>query len=106
MGTRRSRAEWLEIIAAFRESGETAARFAARRGLKVSTLQWWTWRLAAEVRLVPVDVRRADVVAVAAPESASRDIVELVIGDAHLRFVAGTDARYVAQLVAALRDRC
>lgn len=38
---RRSRAEWRRLIEEQRESGESQAGFARRRGLSVNTLRYW-----------------------------------------------------------------
>lgn len=66
MAIRRSRAQWLEVLSEFEASGETLARFCARRGLSAGTFGWWRWRLRDEgrgpatrneVRLVAVDVQ-------------------------------------------------
>jgi len=49
-------------VAAWRRSGETAARYAKRKGLSVGSLRWWSWRLGRghgrdeAVELVAVEV--------------------------------------------------
>jgi hypothetical protein len=45
---RRSRAEWAQLVAAWRRSGESGGSFAARRGVVEGTLRWWAWRLEGE----------------------------------------------------------
>ncbi len=45
-GTRRRGAsEWQVLLAELAETGEERAQFCRRRGIQVSTLQWWQWRL-------------------------------------------------------------
>jgi hypothetical protein len=107
---RRSRAEWAALVAEFRRSGESVAKFAAKRGLQVSSLKWWCWRLGeakrsqAEereaVRLVPIDV-----VGLAAGASSSSTIVIATAG-AEIRIEAGIDVAYVGALVRELQSRC
>ena len=59
---RRSAEEWSRHVAAWRRSGETAAKYAERKGLSLSSLRWWSWRLGRDhgrnesVELVPVEV--------------------------------------------------
>jgi hypothetical protein len=106
---RRSRAEWAEIVAEYRGSGESVEKFAAKRGLRVSSLKWWCWRVRGastprrseardEVRLVPVEV-----VGLAARACGP---VMLAIADVEMRVDVGTDVAYVGALVRELRARC
>ena len=63
---RRSAQEWQRLVGEWERSGQTAERFAARKGLNRARLQWWQWRLRREapsapaasraVKLVPVQV--------------------------------------------------
>jgi hypothetical protein len=48
MSKRRSKAEWIKICEAHDRSGETAAVFARRRGVRRGTLEWWRWKLGRE----------------------------------------------------------
>jgi hypothetical protein len=107
MRARRSREEWAAIIAAFEQSGLTAAKFCASRGLKPETLKWWRWRQrsraterARDVRLVPVDLIDSTM-AVAAPPP-----VVIAVAGVSVRVEIGTDTTYVAALVAELGRRC
>lgn len=45
MKQRRGAEEWRRLVQDWKRSGETAARFAKRRGLSARTLVWWAWRL-------------------------------------------------------------
>lgn len=65
-----ARGRWSRLVAEWKRSGLTARAFAARRGIRASTLSWWHWRLrrggAADDRadddvdlgFVPVEVER------------------------------------------------
>lgn len=101
---RHDRAFWEKNIDAFEASGEEHASFARRRGVSVGAFRHWLYRLRRErhaqarhpsVRLLPVTV--------AAPTTS--ELVEVGVGGLVIRFRAGTDADYVAGLVAALRER-
>lgn len=45
--TRRSRAQWAELIRRWTSSGLSRAEFATRTGVDPRTLSWWRWRLGA-----------------------------------------------------------
>lgn len=111
MAVRRSRDEWLVLLAKFEASGDTAARFCAKRRIRPRTFGWWQWRLRDErhehvvpeperVRLIAVDLKRT-----VAPEAAM-GVVRIALADFELRIETGTDVAYVAALVDALRSRC
>jgi transposase-like protein len=76
---------------------------ARRLGVRPRTLQWWSWKLrgnesvkAAEFLPIVVAEHTA---AVATP-------IELETNGVRLRVEGGTDVRYVAALVAAIRAAC
>jgi len=48
MARRRSAHEWASLIREFEGSGETAASFAGKRGIRKDTLVWWRWRLGRQ----------------------------------------------------------
>jgi hypothetical protein len=50
---RRSRAQWLEVLANFEASGESIATFCAKRQISPRTFAWWRWQLRDERRAVP-----------------------------------------------------
>ena len=53
-GSRRSAAEWRELITMFKRSGETRKQFCAGNGIALSTFAWWQSRLRSEhSRAVP-----------------------------------------------------
>lgn len=107
MSKRHTRAFW-EQAAARVADGETTAVVARKLGVRPRTLTWWCWRLKREgsesrkAAFLPVVVRpvpRTSVVS--APEA-----LELVVDGVVLRVPVGADPSYVADLLAALRDRC
>lgn len=97
------------MVVELESSREPVERFAKRRGVRLQTLRWWMWRLSRDaVRVLPVVVRedRAAEGARSGPVASAAHVVELAIGDVHVRFGVGADASYVASLVAELRARC
>ena len=42
---RRSAKEWAGLVREWKRSGQTAARFSAKHGLRAASLVWWRWRL-------------------------------------------------------------
>ena len=114
MGARRNGEQWRKIVAAFERSNQSVERFCAKRDILPGTLRWWRWRLRStgdgpevaaprtndEVRLVPVSV-------VGMSAGNLRDAaVEITFADVCVRVEPGTDAAYVAMLVAEIRSRC
>jgi hypothetical protein len=112
MGTRRSRAEWESLVSELEASGQSVARFSARRGLKPETVQWWRWKVhradapggnaVGSVRLMPVTM----IESAATADVGNPALVEVSLGDITLRVAVGADPAYVASLVAALRAQC
>ena len=106
MGERRSRAEWVRIVAEA-DRGGSVESVARRHGVKPRTLSWWRWRLrrvqgaASEAitvhRMLPVVV--PDLRAVR--ESYDEIVVE--VREFRVRIGTGADVGYVASLVDALR---
>jgi hypothetical protein len=45
---RTSHEEWAKRVERWRDSGLTAAEFAAELGINAHSLSWWKWRLAAK----------------------------------------------------------
>ena len=104
MVQRRGYSEWVKLIEDFEKSGSSLDDFAAKLGVKPSTLQFWFYKLRKQAsrapRFLPVDV-----VASAAPKArqAMSEQMELALASgALLRFCVGTDVRYLAQVIAAL----
>jgi hypothetical protein len=105
---RRSRAQWLEVLGKFEESGDSIAGFCARHGIRPRTLSWWRWRLGGrrrsvhnKVRLVAVDVAPH----VLEPQRAENSI-RIALSNLVVHVEVGTDVGYVGALLEALRARC
>ena len=105
---RQQRAKWVEVVEEYEGSGLTQAQFVAQRGVALSTLQSWLRRRRAQgtgaVRLLPVEV-----VPTAAPVKreggeASTALEVALPSGVRLAVAPGTDVKYVAQLVEALRS--
>ena len=124
-----NRARWIKLVADFESCDLSQREFADERGLSLSNLRYWLYRLRKESRplvteaaersdqapkqapekkgsrLVPVEVvasaakPRTRVLVAAAPER----LLELALpSGARLRFPAGTDLAYLRSLAAAL----
>ena len=115
MGARRSGDQWLAIVTEFEQSSQSVERYCAKLDIRPSTFRWWRWRLQSasdrtrtlaalrekdEVRLVPVSVVGAT------EQVGGAAAIEITFADVSVRVVSGTDAAYVATLVAELRSRC
>jgi hypothetical protein len=47
---RQTRADWAKRIERWKDSGLTAAEFAAETGINAHSLSWWQWKLSAEAK--------------------------------------------------------
>jgi transposase-like protein len=99
------------------DAGGSISDVARRHEVRPKTLAWWRWQLrrgkvarsaikgsttkASAVQMVPVRVR-AKVQAVDPVD----DVIEIAVRGAVVRIRVGQDARYVAELAAALASRC
>jgi transposase-like protein len=110
-GVRRGRAGWSAAVAAWRESGLSAAEFCRRHGLVQSTFQWWRWRLGREATpgvaavpaLVAVRVVGSPADGGGSPAEPAAAVLELVLpSGVRLRVPAGFDERTVAGVLWAL----
>ncbi len=125
MGRRATAKQWQARVEAWKRSGETAAQFAATRGLKAQQLRWWSWKLSKaqagdqeaggtelaaprpQVTFLPVHVSTDS----STQQHGSNAPVEVMAGGGVVvRVGAGCDARWVATLVRALQapegERC
>lgn len=99
---RRSRAWWQQTVTEFLASGQSRAAFAARRQIHAETLRHWQGVLA---RKAPASPRGDGLVLLEVGEAAPAPgpaVLEATVGPAELRFLAGTDARYIGAVVAAI----
>lgn len=93
---------WVTIIDEFERSELTQERFARQRGLSVTTLRSWIYKLRRErnasVSLVPVRVVASTAPAARGPAAAGGEIeIELTTG-VRLRLSTAVDLDYVAAL--------
>jgi transposase len=122
------RTRWTKLVADFESSDLTQREFATERGISLSHLRYWIYRLRKESRPLVAEPAKASDQAperVAAPEgsrllpvrvvaSASKTRTAVVLGRAdellelalpsgvRVRFPAGTDLKYLRALAAAL----
>lgn len=103
---RKAREDRSKIVDEYERSGLTQQEFAERRGIPVSTLRSWIYRGRTAVGPTTTAPRLLPVTVVVPPGPSAPDrghLLELAIGDRIvLRFPAGTDARYLAELVGAV----
>ena|SRR5690606_26443239 len=101
---RRRRDYWAQLIAEL-EAGASVEDVARRHRVKEGTLKWWRTQIRREIReggrLLPV-VQRAD----AGAEARSSAAIEIRVGSVSVHVEPGTDERYVAALLSALRNAC
>jgi len=106
MTHQKGRGFWLGQVAAFEGSGLRQREFCKRRGLCLGTFQHWLYRLRNEVRGASqsgslVRVEPVNPVPMEIPLEAG------LPSGVVLRFVVGTDPRYVASVVAEVENaRC
>jgi hypothetical protein len=87
------------------ERGAKVGEVARRLRVRAGTLSWWLWKLRRES---PKRRRRkpAEFLPVVIAEPVRPAVVELEASGVRLRVEPGTDVRYVAELVAAIRATC
>ena len=111
MAKRGSRAEWEQLVREAEQCG-SVDEVARKHGVNRSTLIWWRWQLRrgtvarsatkrVSVKMVPVRVRTA-----ARAAEPVDDMIEIAVRGALVRVRVGQDARYIAELAAALVERC
>jgi hypothetical protein len=88
-----AKATWQRHVARWRASGETAAEFAVREGIKVGTLRWWSSRLRRDVTTAPVQapVPMVQLIRVPSKTCATGVIVELTDVRARVMVEPGFD---------------
>jgi hypothetical protein len=91
-----------EVIGQWRSSGKSAIAFSAEHGFSAARLSYWSKQLEEVARVpkfVAIPIPPVDGGSRAAPG------IEIEVDGLTLRICEKADARYVAQLVAALRTR-
>lgn len=107
---RRSRAQWIEEVRRWRQSGQAASHYAAEHDLHKGTLAWWGQQLGGEVvgagrcetkpkgQFLPVRIADHAAAATVAPES--RAEMELVLlNGRRIRINGEFQADVLAQLL-------
>jgi len=98
--------EWRRLLEELEASGLTQKEFAAQKDVSFASLQYWLYKrdkLASKIdvnsgpRFLPIEV-----VASPAPKARPGVLEAALPGGVVLRFVVGTDTRYLAELFAAL----
>jgi hypothetical protein len=90
--------EWAERVRAWRESGQTAAEFAAEKGFTERTLRWWSGEFERRSRRSTTPIPIARVVRTT-PDSTP---VVVTIGAVRLEVRAGFDRALLREIVDAL----
>jgi hypothetical protein len=106
---RRAREIWVQIIGQFERSGLTQEAFAEQRGIPVSTLRAWIYKLRRATEEAPV--LPVAVIASTAPTARQQQLeavaIEVELPDAvRVRFPPDTAASVIADVVALVRSRC
>lgn len=90
-------------VAAWRASGETAARFGEQHGLSARRLRWWDHRLgktattaSTMIELVPIGVLH--------PENDRAEPIEIMVGEFKIRVPRGVDPDTLRTVVEVLRS--
>ena len=115
------RGRWTKLVADFESSDLTQREFATERGISLSNLRYWIYRLRKESRpLVAEEPRRSDQapervdaeegsrlvpvrVVASAPKARHGEVIELALpSGVVLRFPVGTDPEYLRLVAAAL----
>jgi hypothetical protein len=119
MQTRKSAAEWAELISAWEASGLAASVFASEHGVAEPTLRWWKTELARRARKEPrrhsprrPSVTRASAVALArvvrpggeSVSAGARGGVAVLAGGARIVVEHGFDGRLLREVVRALEE--
>jgi len=98
---RRSAKRWQELVSEWECTDLPAIEFARRRGLNVSTLRWWRWKLRSDGLRGSAAVAPA-FLEVVVEEPEPPDLVVELGGNLRVRVPAGFDARELRRLVVAL----
>ena len=107
---RYAREIWLQIVEQFESSGLTQEEYASQRGIPVSTLRSWIYKVrrerSEEAPLLPVRVISSAALLARQPADEGGGI-EVQVGDAvRVRFPSTTTPAAIAELVGLLRAQC
>lgn len=93
-----------EVIGQWRSSGKSAVAFAAEHGFSATRLSYWSKQIE-EVALERPTFVSIPVLAAGTTRSRAALGIEIEVDGLTVRICENVDARYVAQLVAALQTR-
>jgi hypothetical protein len=101
---RQTRAEWARRIEEWKRSGLSGAEFAARAGVKESTLRYWKWQVGRQAKKA---ARPGFVEVVAAPGGLVADAppLEVLVGARRVLVPAGFDEDTLRRLLRVLEGR-
>ena len=94
-----------EVIGQWRSSGKSAIAFSAEHGFSATRLSYWSKQIEEVVRESPKFVAIPVPTALTATSARVALGIEIEVDGLTLRICENVDARYVAQLVAALQTR-
>jgi hypothetical protein len=105
--TKTAKVTWQKRVAEWRASGETAAVFAARKGVKVGTLRWWSSRLQREVTTAtpPAPVPMVQLVRIPSRSRGTGVVVDLPDARARVMVDPGFDRNTLALVLELLGRR-
>lgn len=103
----RSRAEWVDLVRRYNESGLSQAKFAVANGVRADGLSYWVRQLREKqgdgAAMLPVRVVASTAPAAREPES-NRAEIEAVLPDGlRLSFPRGTKPQMIAGVITRLR---
>lgn len=111
MSTRRTRAEWREILVRLSESGLSVRDFARREGLCYESLSWWRWKLgSSRADPAPLESEAPQFLQLELTHSHSAafdSIFEISLpGEITVRVSSGFDSVELQRLIQAVRSAC
>jgi len=100
--------EWIALLAEFEQSGLQQKEFCAKHDLSLSAFQYWMYRKAKRHSESAPKISESfvpfEVVGSAAPMARPGAAIEIALaGGVLVRLAAGTEPRYVGELLRALR---
>jgi hypothetical protein len=93
-------------VARWRASGLTGDEFAARTGIRVATLRWWSWRLGSKPRESEATALAAPVTFVEMTSAMRSEPLEVVLArGVRIRVPTDFDASAMERLLDVLESR-
>jgi len=105
--TDEAKTTWSKRVARWKASGETAAAFGAREGIKASTLRWWSSMLQREhtIGAASTSIRLVQLVRTPHESRSSGVIVDLPDARARVIVESGFDRETLAAVLEMLGSR-